>query len=248
MTGDDARAGGGRRDREQLSADDDLIPLQHWEQRYAGADAVWSGKVNPTLASALGPLTPGRSLDLGCGEGADVIWLAERGWDALGLDLSPTAVERARAAAIALRLGRGPVDAPQGPSSARDEHTGSARFEQCDLTDWSPEAGAFDLVTASFFHSRAALARTVILRRALHAVAPGGRLVVLSHAAPPPWSATLHSHHEQMLSAREEYQQLAPDPQQWSLEVAAQHEREATGPDGAPAHLEDSLLVLRRLG
>lgn len=248
MTGDDARAGGGRRDREPLSADDDLIPLQHWEQRYAGTDAVWSGKVNPTLASALEHFPPGRSLDLGCGEGADVIWLAERGWDALGLDLSPTAVERARAAAAARGLGSEPADAPQHPPSVRDEHTGTVRFEQCDLTAWTPEADAFDLVTASFFHSRATLARTAILRRALDAVAPGGRLVVLSHAAPPPWSAALHSYHEQMLSAREECQQLAPDPQRWELEVAAQYEREATGPDGTPAHLEDSLLVLRRRG
>lgn len=231
-----------------MSTDDDLTPLQHWEQRYAGADAVWSGKVNPTLACALEHLTPGRSLDLGCGEGADVIWLAERGWDALGLDLSPTAVERARAAAVARGLGTEPANAPQRLPSARDERTGTARFEQCDLTEWNPEAGTFDLVTASFFHSRAALARTEILRRALEAVAPGGHLVVLSHTAPPPWATALHSHHDQMLTAREEYEQLAPDPQQWVLDVAEQHEREVTDPDGAPAHLEDSLLVLRRRG
>lgn len=231
-----------------MSTDDDLTPLQHWEQRYAGADAVWSGKVNPTLACALERLTPGRSLDLGCGEGADVIWLAERGWDALGLDLSPTAVERARAAAVARGLSREPGDAQQRLPSARDERTGTARFEQCDLTEWNPEAGTFDLVTASFFHSRAALARTEILRRALDAVAPGGHLVVLSHAAPPPWATALHSHHDPMLTAREEYEQLAPDPQQWVLDVAEQHEREVTDPDGAPAHLEDSLLVLRRRG
>lgn len=207
--------------------EEDLTPLEHWEQRYSGSSAVWSGNVNATLAAALEPLAPGRSLDLGCGEGADVIWLAERGWDALGLDLSPTAIQRARAAADARGLDR-------------------ARFAACDLIDWTPEADAVDLVTASFFHSRAPLARTEILRRALTAVASCGRMVVLSHAAPPPWSEGSHDHHAQMLSAEQEYEQLAVDPGEWTVETAEQHERAVTDPEGRPAVLEDSLLVLRR--
>lgn len=236
--------------------DEQLTPLQQWEQRYAGADAVWSGKVNASLASAVEHLTPGRALDLGCGEGADVVWLAERGWDALGLDLSPTAVERASAAAAERGLdgigtdaapgdGRGAGMVP-GTEPGHATGTGCASFAQADLTDWAPAADSFDLVTASFLHARDARARTSILRRASRAVAPGGHLVVLSHAAPPPWATALHDHREEMLSAVEEHERLGLDPGDWEVISAQQVMREATGPDGEPAQLEDSLLVVRR--
>ena len=42
---------------------------------------------------------PGRVLDVGCGEGADAIWLAQQGWDVTALDVSGVALERARAVA-----------------------------------------------------------------------------------------------------------------------------------------------------
>ncbi|MFC7376107.1 class I SAM-dependent methyltransferase [Brachybacterium sp. GCM10030268] len=217
-----------------MSSEED--PLAHWEQRYAGAEPVWSGRVNPTLAAAVAGLPPGRSVDLGCGEGGDVLWLAQQGWQALGLDLAPTAVARAREAASARELG-----------------PGSARFEQCDLSAWEPDEASYDLVTASFFHSRVALDRTRILRRAARALAPEGLLVVVSHAAPPPW-AQAHDHEgsgptgprEQMLTAQDEADELALDPSAWAVEVAEQREREADGPDGQHGHLEDSLLIVRR--
>ena len=40
--------------------------------------------------------TPGTALDIGCGEGDDALWLAARGWEVTGVDLSPTAVGRLR--------------------------------------------------------------------------------------------------------------------------------------------------------
>ena len=47
-----------------------------------------------------GRSTPyGRAVDLGCGSGAHTIDLAGRGWDALGVDNVPRALERARARA-----------------------------------------------------------------------------------------------------------------------------------------------------
>ena len=79
----------------------EIAPVDFWEERYAGADQVWSGKVNQVLADIAGTLVPGRALDLGCGEGADVIWLAQHGWQATGIDISATAIRHATAAAEA---------------------------------------------------------------------------------------------------------------------------------------------------
>lgn len=212
-----------------------VSPLAHWEERYGESDAMWTGRVNATLATVLADLPPGRSIDLGCGEGADVLWLAQRGWDALGLDLSPTAIGRARDEATA----RGLADRP--PSGGH----GRARFEACDLTTWEPDPASAELVTASFFHSQVELDRTAILRRAATAVVPGGHLVILSHAAPPP-GAHQHPHEQEMLSAHEEQEVLDLPADDWAVETARQAEREAIDPDGEHAHHEDSLLVLRR--
>jgi len=63
-----------------------------WEARYAERDGIWSGRVNAVLASVTWGLPVGRALDLGCGEGGDVVWLAEQGWDVTGIDLSVTAL------------------------------------------------------------------------------------------------------------------------------------------------------------
>lgn len=59
-----------------------------WEERYAEQDGVWSGRANAVLADIASALPVGRALDLGCGEGGDVVWLAREGWDATGVDLS----------------------------------------------------------------------------------------------------------------------------------------------------------------
>lgn len=213
-------------------------PRTHWDARYGAAESLWSGQVNATLAGVLADLPPGRSVDLGCGEGGDVLWLAERGWDARGLDLSAVAVERARAEADRRGLSDG--------ADPADGAAGRARFAARDLTDWVPDPDSLDLVTASFFHSEVALERTAILRAATEGLAPGGHLVVLSHAAPPPWAAHAHAHGPAMLSAAEELAELDPDPVRWEVRVAEQRTRPVTDPEGRPAELEDSLLVLRR--
>jgi 2-polyprenyl-3-methyl-5-hydroxy-6-metoxy-1,4-benzoquinol methylase len=39
---------------------------------------------------------PGRALDAGCGNGKTAVWLAERGFQVVGIDLSPAAISQAR--------------------------------------------------------------------------------------------------------------------------------------------------------
>ena len=46
-----------------------------WDARYSERDgARWSGRPNGRLLAEVASLTPGRALDVGCGEGADAIW------------------------------------------------------------------------------------------------------------------------------------------------------------------------------
>ncbi len=45
-------------------------------------------------------LIRGRVLDVGCGTGENVLFLAWRGYPTVGIDISPTAIERARAKAV----------------------------------------------------------------------------------------------------------------------------------------------------
>jgi SAM-dependent methyltransferase len=71
-----------------------------WDARYREqAGSMWSGRPNGRLVTEVAGLPPGRALDVGCGEGADAIWLAERGWAVTAIDVSDVAVGRATAAA-----------------------------------------------------------------------------------------------------------------------------------------------------
>jgi len=71
-----------------------------WDTRYGEREgAMWSGRPNGRLVDEVADFTPGRALDIGCGEGADAIWLARRGWTVTAIDVSDVAVSRARGAA-----------------------------------------------------------------------------------------------------------------------------------------------------
>lgn len=205
-------------------------PVDFWEERYAGSSRVWSGAPNRTLVDIVADLTPGRALDLGCGEGADVIWLAQRGWRASGVDISETAIARARAAASDL-------DLPD------------ARFEAADLSTWR-SVGRYDLVTASFLQSPVALSRAEIVRAVADRVAPGGHLLVIAHAAAPPWSRLRHAHadghHTDFPTPDDEVASLALDPSEWTVRIAEVRSRDAVGPDGDEAVLHDSVVLMGR--
>jgi SAM-dependent methyltransferase len=203
---------------------------EHWEARYADSDRIWSGRPNATLVGLVGELPPARALDLGAGEGADALWLASRGWAVTGLDLSETALGRAREAA-----------ATQGADVA---------FVQADLAEEWPIEGLFELVTASFLHSMVEFPRLDVLRRAAAAVAPGGHLAVVSHAAPPPWASGGEHRHGAMhlVGPEEELEALALDPAEWTPRVVETRERAVTAPDGGDAVLLDGVLLLQRAG
>lgn len=201
-------------------------PTSFWEHRYGERDQIWTGNVNKVLADVSADLEPGSALDLGCGEGGDVIWLAQQGWRAIGIDISSTAITRARAAAQRLGLGEQ-----------------QAEFLVEDLSKLDI-AGPFDLVTASFFQSPVELPREDVLRRAAGLVASGGVLLITSHAAAPKGS----NHQDQDFAEFQPDTQLAslalPDDE-WTTVVAEVRHRVGTH-DGEEMEFEDSVVLVRR--
>lgn len=105
-----------------------------WEERYAGAGSIWSGNPNPQLVAEVSGLAPGTALDVGCGEGGDVIWLAQRGWRVTGADFSANGLARAA---------RHADDA--GVADRTD-------WWQVDARAFAAGGRAFDLVTTHFLH------------------------------------------------------------------------------------------------
>jgi SAM-dependent methyltransferase len=209
------------------SPDAPADPAEFWDGLYAERPQVFSGNVNAALAREVGDAPPGaRAVDLGCGEGADAIWLAERGWEVTAVDVSQVALDRAARTADAAGVGD------------------RIRWEQRDLTESFP-AGPFDLVSAHFLQAPFALDRERILRAAAAAVAPGGVLLVVTHAEPPPW-AQGHHDHEAMPKPDDIERDLALARGEWTVEVSEIVERPATGPDGEEAVLRDSVVKARR--
>ena len=131
-----------------------------WNRRYAGTELLWTAQPNRFLVAETEHLRPGRALDLACGEGRNAVWLAERGWEVVGVDFSDVALEKAHALA--------------------DARSVDAQWVHADLLDFEPPRSAFDLVIA-FYLQVPADVRTAVLRRAADAVAGGGTLLVVAH-------------------------------------------------------------------
>ncbi|MFN2581545.1 MAG: class I SAM-dependent methyltransferase [Candidatus Dormibacteria bacterium] len=75
--------------------------IRRWFFRFAYRGRPrWDTGVTPPelieLVEGDSALAPGRALDLGCGTGTNVIYLAKHGWDATGVDFVPAAVHAAR--------------------------------------------------------------------------------------------------------------------------------------------------------
>ncbi len=201
---------------------------QVWEEHYTERDRVWSGRANARLIEVAESLPPGRALDLGCGEGGDAMWLAERGWHVTAVDISQTALDRAAA------------DAQERNVLARID------FQRHDLPQTFPD-GTYDLVSAHYLHSMAELDRPRLLRMGADAVRPNGLLLIVDHAGPPPWASKL-AHHHAFPSAGEVVGSLDLNDAAWERVRVEAAERQATGPDGEPGTLVDNVIVMRRRG
>ncbi|WP_199922688.1 bifunctional NAD(P)/FAD-dependent oxidoreductase/class I SAM-dependent methyltransferase [Streptomyces sp. NRRL S-87] len=201
-----------------------------WEERYRAKSALWSGRPNPQLVAEVAALEPGRALDVGCGEGADALWLAGRGWRVTAVDISATALERA-AAHVA---------------EAGAEVAERIVFTRADLLEEPPAEGAYELVSAQFMQLPGEL-RTEMFRRLGAAVAPGGTLLVVGHH---PWD--LRSGAGPRLFPDMLYTPEAVvaglDPAEWDVRVCESRPRTVQDADGNDATLHDAVVVARRRG
>lgn len=194
-----------------------------WDERYGAAERVWSGEPNGALVAEVSGLRPGRALDVGCGEGADAVWLARRGWQVTALDVSRVALDRAA-------------------RHAREAGVEVA-WVHAGLVEADLPAGAFDLVSAQY----PVLLRTtdaVAERALLDLVAPGGTLLVVHHAID-------HEHRhdggfDPALSVLPADVAAVLDDG-WQVEVDERRPRSVSGGGGAH-HVQDLVLRAHRDG
>lgn len=212
------------------SLDPSHFTQEFWDDRYRTADRLWSGQPNAQLVAQTTDLAPGEALDAGCGEGADAIWLASRGWTVLAVDVSAVALERAASHATA-----------QGGEIAE-----RISWQRVDIRDWDPAPRQFDLVSAQFMHLPPPLLETVHATLAA-AVRPGGTFLVVSHhrddlhvnVGRPEGPTHIFPTPDELAESL--------DPDVWEVVVAAAIGRPATDLDGKPVTLTDTVLrALRR--
>ncbi|WP_431988289.1 class I SAM-dependent methyltransferase [Streptomyces parvulus] len=200
--------------------------VEFWEARYRDTDRVWSGRPNDLLVREASALTPGTALDLGCGEGADAVWLASRGWRVTGADISGTALERAAAHA---------AEAGVGERTAWERHELGPSFP----------AGSFDLVNAQYLQSPVAFDQRAVLSAAARAVADGGTLLLVMHAGWPSWQTeppfdAVFPTLDGLLA------ELALPDGEWSVVTAETVRRPSVSPEGTEGFREDHVWRLRR--
>ena len=69
-----------------------------WNARYDTSELIWKGEPNQFLPPEVAGLTPGRALDLACGEGRNAVWLATQGWEVTGVDFAGVGLAKAERA------------------------------------------------------------------------------------------------------------------------------------------------------
>jgi SAM-dependent methyltransferase len=196
-----------------------------WEARYnASPGGIWSGNPNPVLVTEAADLEPGTALDVGCGEGADALWLAERGWKVTGTDISAVALKRA---------------ANQGESLGLD-----VNWQHVDLLAEPPEPRSYDLVSAHFLQLPPDK-RRVLYAHLADAVAPGGTLLLVGHHPADMLAVMGRTNLQEMMFTAEE---LAAelDPAEWSVLVVDARPRPAKHPEGHEVAIRDTVLVARK--
>ncbi len=198
-----------------------------WNERYRSSARVWSGNPNPQLVAEVADLEPGRALDVGCGEGADAIWLAQLGWDVVATDISSVALER-------------------GAQHAQQTDPGAgARIEwrRADLLVSPPERDSYDLVSAQFMQLQPE-PRTRLFTALAASVRTGGALLVVGHDPSDMTSGVQRPAMPELYYAADDVARLLDAS--WTVVTNEARPRSATTPAGAGAAVHDAVLLAIR--
>lgn len=186
-----------------------------WEQLWTKtlrehADKIALRSPNAQLLTEVAELAPGRALDAGCGNGAEALWLAARGWQVTALDFS----------AAALAHGRSRAEAAGPDIAAR------IAWIESDLTAWTVEPQRYDLVVCLYVHVAGSVEDMVA--RMANGVAPGGTLFLVGHRPidPATGAATAAANQVQVSV---EAAVAALDTSVWELVTAEERPRAIAG-------------------
>jgi SAM-dependent methyltransferase len=179
-----------------------------WDEAYRSRNAAWSGEPNDRIVNGVEGLQPGRALDVGCGDGADAIWLAERGWQVTATDISSIALERGRA----------------------NDRSGHIEWLQADILVWEPPPSIYDLVAAHFVHF-ASPEREMVFGRLAAAVRPHGVLLVVAHHPSDLQTTAGRWPMPDFYYTADDIAALL-EPGDWEVVVAASCARSAVDPNG----------------
>lgn len=211
----------------------------YWEDHWQRAGDV-TAPPHPSLVAETAALVPGTALEAGCGEGAEAVWLASRGWRVTAADVSAVALARAA------------------------RRTADVEWVQADLATWTP-GRTFDLVTTHYAHP--AMPQLDFYRRIADWVAPGGTLLVVGHLdggghgqshgqghGPGSVHGQGHGHphgrEDDGPPARASVTAASTagvlDPARWDVVTAVEERRTTTGPGGHPRELWDVVVRATR--
>jgi SAM-dependent methyltransferase len=199
-----------------------------WDEHYRSHPTLWSGNPNAHLLEQTAGLAPGLALDIACGEGADAIWLAQRGWRVTGLDLS------------AVALGRAAANARQAGGDVAER----INWVQADLRTWEPGTEHYDLVASHYMHLPS-VPRRVLFDHLASAVAPGGTLLIVGHH-PSDLQTTVPRPKEPDLFFTGDDIAAQLDAEEWMVDVNEAPGRTVSDPEGRDVTVHDTVFRAHR--
>jgi SAM-dependent methyltransferase len=198
-----------------------------WNERYRESGRIWSGEPNPQLVAEVTGLAPGRALDVGCGEGADAIWLAQKGWDVVATDISTVALERAT----------------QHAEDTDLKAAGRIEWRHVDLLSFPPEPESFELVSVQFMQLPPG-PRARLFTALAASIRTGGTLLVVGHHPSDMTSGVRRPPMPDRFYTADDIARLLDTS--WTVVVNEARSRRVTTPEGDEATIHDAVLLARR--